>query len=267
MRKLMLRNLFLLLMVFSTSALFCSDQSMSRGGIAYSLSEPTVVYIDSQPYLNFDITAAATSRDDELGTGIILLSYNPASFGENIFVNNNVLVTKGDLLVTAPNPLYDLIVNDYDEDCLAVTFEYTSINGSGNTLTTNPQQLLNVKVKILSFGQLAGLGLFLSLMQEQQYEDDNVTLLNPVTAAEANYGYIAARPVNLVINRVNGNLTLSWDEIPGFSYNVYSAEYPVMDNWQLTASGLSQPWWVIAEPDIHRFYYVTSRMNSERREP
>lgn len=267
MRKLMLRNLALLLLVFSMSALFCSEQSMFRGGISYSLSEPTVVYIDSQPYLSLDITAAATSRDDELGTGIILLGYNPASFGENIFSNNNVLVAKGDILVTAPNPLYDLILNDYDEDCLAVTFEYTATDGSGNTLTTNPQQLLNVKVKILNFGQVSGLSFFPALMQEQQYEDDNITLLNPVLAADADFGYIAARPVNLVINRVNGNLTLSWDEIPGFSYNVYSAENPVMENWQLTASGLSQPWWVIAEPDFHRFYYVTSRMNSERREP
>ncbi len=267
MSKLVFLKFILLLAVFSISAFLQAETSYLRGGISFSITEPYFVTEQDQAYLVFNVAASAASREDELGTGMVLLGYNTLSFGEFVHANGNVTITKGELLITNPVALYDLFLNDRNSDCLAITFEYTSSDGQGNNLTISQKPLFQVKLRIQSYGYPAGLSLLSPFMLRQQYEDDNTTLLDPVIITNNDFGFLAPKPLNLQILNNNGTLSLTWDALPGYKYNVYSSETPGSVNWQLAASGLLQPNWIINQPDEHRFYRVTSHWNSERRQP
>jgi hypothetical protein len=254
-------SLWLLLLSMN---LYCSDAEDLRGGIEFSISGAEIVEINPDYYLSFNILVSGTDVTDRIGTGVVLISYNPESFGEFVFNNNNVVVTKGDILQTSPLIQYGIIVNDSSPDCLAITYEYTSEAGAGNFLTQIPRQLCNVKMKILSYGWAAGIGFNQSLMNGQQYQDDNFTVFNPITTAGPEVGYLPMTPLNLTLSYVEGVLMLSWQNNSGYQYNVYSSDSPSGGAWQPIATALTQPQWIISEPEHHKFYRVTAQSNMER---
>ncbi len=135
-------------------------------------------------YYEFDVMAKASATGTKIGSGIVYLNYSTAGFGENIHDNGNVTVTKGTLTTTEGPTLYSIIPNDNTSSRFAVTFEYTSATGWGNSLPTTPTDLIHVKIDIVDDNQTAGLSFENSLMTGCQFYDDNVTIYAPVTATD-----------------------------------------------------------------------------------
>lgn len=246
----------------------CALESVERGGIQFSFANPQIVSLDSDMFFSFDIMAAASSEGvmPRLGTGIVVFTYNSEVFGTWVKTNGNAITSKGSLISTSPFALYNMIVNDNQASRLAITFEYTATPGGGNYLAISPQQLVNVKLRIQS-GGYAGLSFAAGSMQEEQYQDDNFTLLSPVIAVATENSIIPSIPVELALSVVNGEIQLSWQEVPGCTYNVYSCSDPADLNWQLEVAGIEVPAWNNSSLQAKRFFYVTARSNTQGRQP
>jgi hypothetical protein len=252
----------LVFMVFCYS-IYCLETPNYRNGIEFSLSGLTIES-GTESYLNFDVLVKGSAETYRIGTGIILLSYNPATFGSSVVASNNVIILPGEILTTDPVPVYRLALKDYSPGCLAVTFEYIYLAGFGNLLTDSFQQLLNIKLKITAFGNATGLSLRQTEMNLQQYKDDNSTLFSPVSVSGADNGFLTQTPLNPVLTEQNGVLTLSWQPVSGCVYNVYSSDFPKGGIWQLEALRLTQPLWQDFSPGQYRFYRLTSISSMER---
>jgi hypothetical protein len=246
--------------------LYGNEVLADRGGIEFSFANVQIITLSSIDYLSFDIQALGSGTAARIGTGIILFNYSSTAFGNNICANNNVIVSKG--ILTSPNEptIYNIIINDNQSNRLAITFEYTSTTGTGNRLQVYPKTLVNVKLKIIHEGNYAGLSFASTLMMGQQYQDDNITLLSPITTTTIDNSYLPSKPIDLLFSIHNGALQLSWQEVPGCTYSIYSASSPISENWQVEATGLIHPNWSTSLNELKRFYYVTSKFSSERRQ-
>jgi hypothetical protein len=234
----------------------------NRGGIEFAFSDARVVRIGSSDYLDFDIMARGTNTTDRLGTGIVLINYNPAVFGYRVVNNNNLIVTRGILLPISPVNRYNLYQMDNLSSRLAVTYEYFSQPGNGSILSPDFQQLLNLKIKIQNFGLGAGLAFHSTGMSQQQYLDDNATLFSPVVSIGTITELIPPTPQISSITVQNSNLTLSWQAIPGCVYSVFSAFMPDSAEWLTEADALTEGTWTCPLATEKRFYHVTARSGS-----
>lgn len=249
---------FVLLAMLPCGLLLARQGTLFRGGIVFSLANAELIEWDGESYFSLDVMASSPDSDQRLGTGIILLNYNPEVFGYNVRTNNNVIVTQGDLVHGVPFSFYYLIINDNTCSRLAVTYEYLYSAGQGGLLASTPQQLVNIKLRVLSTGHNAGMSFQQNMMANQQYWDDNATLFDPVMATDTENSLIPPRPQNLILIQSGDDISLQWDQISGCSYSVHSSVDPMSDNWLLEASGLTEPAWGQAMANDRKFFRVTA---------
>lgn len=250
--------LFTLLTMLSCGQLFARQGTAYRGGIEFSFANPDLVEWEGESYFSLDVMASSPDSDQRLGTGVVLLNYNPEVFGFSVRTNNNVIVTQGDLVYREPFAFYYFIVNDNTSTRLAVTYEYLYSAGQGGLLSTTPQQLFNVKFKVLGTGHRAGIGFQQNMMSNQQYWDDNATLFDPVVALDVENSLIPILPQHIALTIIGNVLFVSWDQVSGCTYSVYSAVDPLANDWQLEASGLTESAWSQAVEEDKKFFRVTA---------
>lgn len=249
--------LFLLLSILLVYPTFCSSSNiLSRGGIEFSFNNAQLVRESGNLYLNVDIMVKSLNVNSRLGTGMVLINYNTQSFGTNIRTNGNVIVSRGELLSTNPLPIYPIYIQDNTPNRLAITYEYTGSTGNGSLLTSTPQRLLNIKLKVQSTGYPAGLSFQSDLMANEQYQDDNSTLLSPVMATDIENSILPTTPSNVILIPGNPYFTLSWGQCAGCTYSVYSSANPYSDSWQLEVTNLTQPSWDFIPGSSMKFYKV-----------
>ena len=232
--------------------------SSHRGGIEFSLANAAVVSVGSEAFVNLDVMVSSPEPEQRLGTGIVLLNYNTECFGPSVKTNDNVIVSSGDLITTSPFPLYMLLLNDNSASRLAITYEYLFTAGSGSLLSSSPQQLLNIKFRIAQTGYYSGFSFQAGMMLFEQYLDDNATLFNPVLASGTENSLIPGQPGNISLTRNGDSLNMTWMQQIGCSYNVYSADVPDAQIWQIEAAGLIEPAWSCSFQASRRFYRVTA---------
>lgn len=249
--------LALLLLTFLPTALPAVEEG-PRGGLSFSLANAELLNVGEDQFFCFDVLAASPDPDQRLGTGIVLLNYNPQVFGVNVAGGGNAVVTAGTLITTTPFPFYNLIINDNSPTRLAVTWEYLFTSGLGSPLPQTPQQLLNIRLRLQERGLYSGLSFQPDLMQGQQYLDDNATLFAPVNCGPDLDLMVPATPANVALSESGGELQLSWDAQPGCAYRVYACEDPAARNWQLAAEGLTTAAWTCAATAAAKFYRVTA---------
>lgn len=237
-------------------ASYALELNPTRSGLDFTLDNASLVYLEGAVYLDLDVMAYGQGESQRLGTGIVYLNYNPLVFGESVKMSGNVTVQRGTLLSTPVFPIYSLIINDNTTARLAITYEYLHTTGGGNILGSEPQSLLNIRLKVLNFGQVSGLSFQQNLMQGEQYMDDNITLFSPVTAIDIENDIIPARPEAVVISLNGDSLSLSWQECVGCFYTVYSSADPLSEDWQLEATNLSSPFWECTTNEDRMFFKV-----------
>ncbi len=237
----------------------------TRGGIQFYVANTEMVDIAGESYLEYDVLASGSQAGQRLGTGILLINYNPAVFGNHLHNSGSIVVTRESLLLTQPFSLYGLIVNDNSSSRVAITFEYMFVAGWGNILGTEPQSLVHVRMKVQSFGGETGISFAQNLMAGQQYTDDNSTLFSPVLAQDTLNIYLPLAPAGITLNVLDGILYIGWQAQPNCEYTVYSASSLMLDDWIVEASGLLQPGWQAAMTSPSRFFRVTATGIAERR--
>jgi hypothetical protein len=232
-------------------------------GITFTFANDQLTSDSGVYYLEFDVMAKATDTGTKIGTGIVLINYNTLGFGENIQSNSKVTVTRGTLTTTVP-PLYNIIVNDNLSNRLAITFEYTSSAGCGNSLPTTATQLVHVKIEIYDTQEMAGLFFAESLMDEQQYYDDNATKYDPVVASDELDVPLPVSLSSFTAMYINDNIVLQWttqSETNNLGWNIYRSEtneisdaFQINSNIILGAGTTTEPTEYIYE-DEHEIEY------------
>lgn len=236
-------------------------QTAIRGGIEFTLANMELIKIGSHDYLCLDLMASSPEPNQRLGTGIVLLNYNPEVFGFNVRANGNLIVTGGELILPQPFSLYHLITNDNSPTRLAVTFEYTPAVGGGGLLSTSAQRMVNIKLKVLNTGFCSGLSFQPDMMANEQYLNDNATLFHPVLLTDIENCVIPAKPTISSLTFSNNNFCLSWQQLLNCFFTVWSADYPDSDEWQVEAAGISEPVWTIPATANRKFFRVTATGN------
>lgn len=248
---------FLLLSIFLIVPIICSSTNiLDRGGIEFTLNNAQLIRESGNLYLSMDIMVKSLNVNSRLGTGIVLLNYNSQSFGNYVRAAGNSIVSRGELLTSNTFPVYYLYIQDNAPNRLALTYEYTSSTGNGSLLTSIPQRLLNIKLKVQSTGYPAGLSFQSDLMANEQYQDDNSTLLSPVIAIDIENSILPAVPSNIILTAGSPFFTLSWQQCPGCTYSVYSSSNPYSDSWLLEVSNLTQSSWNFIPDSSLKFYKV-----------
>lgn len=259
-----LKLIILILALFGVLSL-CVAQEANRGGIEFCFANPQISYVNDQEYFNVDIMAKGSQAGQRLGTGILLINYNPDLFGYNVRGQGNLTVTRGPLLLTDPFPFYGLITNDNSSTRLAITYEYLFSPGWGSLLSTSFQQLLSIRIKLIQRGAGAGLSFSQAQMANQQYMDDNNTLFNPVTASDTENLYFPSAPQGLQLAVLGPVISLSWQAQPNCVYAVYSATNSQPPVWQTEATGLTQPGWSEQPQMPVKFYRVVAESIPDNR--
>jgi hypothetical protein len=265
--KHLIRFMISLAFVLSIVSLRSNVTSVMRGGIEFTFANAQIDTLGSELYFSFDVQVAATGTGTRprIGTGMVLINYNPVVFGTWVNSANSVIVTRGTLITTTPFQLYYIIVNDNQSGRLAVTYEYVSLAGWGSLMQFYPEELLNVKIKIINGGEV-GLSFAQSPMTGQQYQDDNATFFSPVIAIDTENSVIPSYvPTNLSLQVENNTITLSWQGESGCTYSVFSASASESEIWQTEATGIAQTTWSSPVQDTERFYFVTSQSSVGRR--
>ncbi|HNT52430.1 MAG TPA: hypothetical protein PKH19_03440 [Candidatus Syntrophosphaera sp.] len=229
-----------------------------RGGIVFEFANSDLVTIDGNRYLSLDVMVSSPDANQRIGTGVVFVNYNPQAFGNSVKTNGNVIVSQGSLIVTSPFPFYNMIINDNSPSRLAVTYEYLFAAGYGSLLTGTPQQLVNLKFRVLNIGFATGFSFQQSLMANQQYIDNNTTLFNPVVASDTENILLPTQPEILYLTIIGDAVQLTWQQINGCVYTVYSTADPLAAAWLIEASELSEPAWNTGFAASRKFYRITA---------
>lgn len=250
-----------LALILAAALLVLAPLRLFGGGIEFYLDNAALVEVGEYDYLSIDVLASSPQAGQRLGTGIVQLNYDPQAFGYNVKTSGNLILGRGELLTTSPFPFYNLIPNDNSPTRLAVTFEYLFTPGGGSLLGSQPQRLLNLKIKVAELGHYSGLSFQPPLMSNQQYLDDNATLFSPVVATDTANLMLPPQPQGLTLSASGGELVLAWETWPGCTYNVYSADRPDPAAWQTEAEGIAGPSWAAPPSAQRRFFRVVALGN------
>ncbi len=174
--------------VIKLISLLLISQSLWAAEITFTFANATLT--GSAPsYYEFDVMAQADVAGTKIGDNIIYINYNTLGFGTSIVSSGKVEVSKGVLLEGGSPPfVYYTIINTADntDSRFAVTcgYNYPDSPEYGNDLPITPTKLLHIKMEITDANQTAGLSFEPSLMAGQEYESDNSTKYDPVTAID-----------------------------------------------------------------------------------
>ena len=247
-------------MIFFISICYAQVENI---GIAFTFANGEVTSGGAYGYYEFDVMVNASATGTNIGTGIVYINYNIAGFGENIYGSGNVIVIKGTLTSNSGPPLYNILSNDNTSSRFAVTFEYTSTTGWGNSLQTTPTDLIHVKIVIADPSETADLSFESSLMAGCQFYDDNATTYYPVTAIDTDgtsLSGILSTPANIAIYIDGSNVIITWDVVPNATlYKVYSSDDPYsgFNSPDTTGIFIGTTWTAQISGD-KKFYYVTA---------
>lgn len=179
-------------------------------GIHYSFANPQITQEGGISYFEFDLMAQATPAAQDnltrIGDGNIWLYLNTEAFGEDLFTNDNVTVTRGALLTTPVYPLYTVVLTDTADNhqtpalyLLAITFVF-SYNSElveyANLLPATPTQLVHVKFKFQDPTKQPWVCYWINEMHGTAFYSDHRTIYVPVTVSECLY-YQTPTPVVL----------------------------------------------------------------------
>lgn len=159
-------------------------------GITFEFENGEVIIENSQKYYAFDVVAYASEDATYFGSSMVYINYDTISFGENITSEGNVVVEKGTLLqgeLSQGVPLFNIVnVTDNTSSRVAITTEYNfpMLPANSNILPTSAIQYLHITMKIVNESGCAGLSFQEPLMQGQQYQSDETTIYDPVTATD-----------------------------------------------------------------------------------
>ena len=235
-------------------------------GLIFTFDNEEISEENNEISLEFDVMMSASETGSRLGSAMIYVSYNSAAFGGNIYTNNNLDVTKGEILMGQLGgvDLYEIInILDNDSSKVAITTGYSSLPPTyANEIPITPIQYLHLCITWYDESEYSHLSFDNDLMIDQQYFANDSTKFYPVIAIDSLNitGYPDPEPpenVNIMI--VGFDLSITWDPVDGAtSYSIYSSEHPFA-GFALEASNITNTYWNKTIQGLNKqFYYVTA---------
>lgn len=235
---------FIILSFLFSSTLFAT-------GITFTFANEEITGT-SPKYYEFDVMAQASASGTRIGGSQVYINYNTAAFGTRIVVNSKITVTKGTLLQGGSAPaFYYTIVNNADNTdsrvAITVDYNYPGSPEYGNSLPTGPTQWAHVKIEISNQSQNAGLSYQQNLMAVQEYESDNNTKYNPVTANDSDDSSLPVQLSSFTAAAGEGMVILAWkteSEVNNLGFNIYrsmseNADYQKINSEMIVGAGNS----------------------------
>ena len=180
----------------------------------------------SPKYYEFDVMATGNTGSTKLGDCLVYINYNTIGFGSNIVGNTKVTVTKGSLVNTIR--YNDPIINDNTSSTLSIQIEFPSeLEIDANTLPASASQWAHIKIEIANQSQTAGLSFNSALMSGQEFEYNNTTLYNPVTAADTDDSSLPVQMSGMEAESTVDGIVLTWET----ASEVNSLGLPVAMMW------------------------------------
>jgi len=240
--------------------------TLNSASITFSFANAQITG-DSDRSLEFDIMAKADEAGTRIGSNQIYLHYNSAAFGENIFMNDKLEVTKGSLLggeLVPGVPLYnELNFADNAVNIVGIQAEYifSTIPDMANELTTDYSDLFHITISIQDSTIMSGIEFEQSLMIGQQYESNNSTIYNPVLIDGALNIYLRnpEQPAISSIVRSENIVTISWNPTDAATfYEVQNSDFPNGPFGEDTSGTFNNTTWSAAlnPADGKKFYRV-----------
>jgi hypothetical protein len=136
--------------------------------------------------IEFDVYARCPNQVVRFAGGDIVIKYSKEVFNEFAVKNNNVNITKGEIV---HNNEYQLKVEDYDNQTIKATFDIDE-NAIGKMYLLGPDyaNLFHVKLKVSNFGVIANLSMNSFAMKGNVYYHNRLTgkmPFNKVTIAKS----------------------------------------------------------------------------------
>ncbi len=221
--------------------------------IVFHLENPRLRKEQEEEYLWLDLMVSADPGEYGLGTGMLLLEYSSEAFGTNLVFAERLEVVPGALLAEGFHNAFNFICNDNQPNRAAIVFEYTG-GAQGPIVNGVKACLLQLRIKLEDLSGDYWLNFSPELMQHQQYMANNIDSFELVKTLVCD---LVFAPRELKIEVQEGFVTLSWEQIPGHLYNVYSSEDPVFGAWNPEAVELMNSTWTEPVMQNRKFYYVT----------
>lgn len=157
--------------------------------ITFTFANDTITG-EAVTYFEFDVMAQAGEAGTRVGDTQIYIDYNTDGFGTSIVSSNKITVEKGRLLSgdTGGSDLYDIvniIDNSLSRVSITLGYNFGAVPAWANELPATPDTLLHIKIEIFDSNEYSGLSFDNGLMENQQYESDNILKYDPVNASDA----------------------------------------------------------------------------------
>lgn len=185
--------------------------SAQAQNVTFTFENGTITGTSTKSY-EFDVMVQASQTGTRLGDSQVYVNYNSGAFGESVFANSKVTVTKGALI--SGNAFYDnLVVNDNTTSRFSIVLLYLLPNSPALAVETptTPTAVFHVKIEIADQNQTTGLSFDSALMAGQQFQSDNSTTYPSVTSSDTDD---ISLPVELTAfdALVNGDaVRLNWE--------------------------------------------------------
>jgi len=238
-------------------------------GITFTFDNDSVKVVNDTVRLVFDIMIQASDSGSKFGDAMVYVDYNTDAFGENICAQNNIHITRGDILLGdfMGYDLYELTnFTDNTSSRFAVTtsFIFPALPDIATELPAQPVQFLHISLVVNDTLSTSGLSFQQNLMSGQIYYSDNTTLYDPVIADDTLDIVLIPQPEplsppeNVLIEIIGTDVQVSWDQVSGASsYSIYSSLLPDT-GFTLEASGIIDTDWSQPIPANKKFYFVVS---------
>jgi len=236
-------------------------------GIIFTFANDEVKIEDDDILLDFDVMIQASESGTRFGSGMVYVDYNADAFGENIYADSNITVTKGEILLGELVPgadLYSILAvvdNNASKFAIATCYEWSILPDYANELTIEPIQYLHISMCISDTLSHSGLFFDNDLMVNQQYFSDETTFYIPVIADDSLDVPLnpdtPPSPENVIIEIVGTNILITWNEVSvATSYKIYSSDdpyaaYPWNFEEEVTDTNWSEP-----ATGSKKFYYI-----------
>ena len=141
-------------------------------------------HVVSGPKLEYEVWIKSSDGTSRTGSILVYNNYNVVAFGTNVVASSAVTVTKNS---AAFGPNYAMNpANDNTASRFAFSWTYTGAAGSGVIVPSTGDGVLafTLQVNIVSLNQNAGLSFQQSLMNGEQYKDDEASIWPTVDVSD-----------------------------------------------------------------------------------
>ena len=164
----------------------------------------------SPQFYEVDVMANAGAAGTKIGDTQVYFNFNTAGFDSFIVTNSKLTVTASTLLAGGFYSIVNVTDNTKSRAAVTVDFIIDGFPQFANDLPVTPTALIHLKIQIADGSETAGLSFEQSLMVDQQYEQDRLTIYTPVIAGDTDDSSLPVQLSGFSAEVVTNGVLLQW---------------------------------------------------------